>query len=196
MLHCCCADQFKNPSSVCHPHFPDLRPGCCRMRCLGPGRFRGAAGVRANADDDYYHPNRPGGHDKNHNGKELLKELPSGGRCFVRPTGPLANLQGDVKEMKCVQRFAISVMSLASLVLVSACGTTSTTKETTTTYVPAPAAQVVAQAPAQAPPPPPTTTTSTSSDRTSDSTTFQPGAGTENTTSRHHSESTTVTPSN
>jgi hypothetical protein len=165
------------------------------MRYLGPWRFRGATGVRANGDNNYYHPERAGEHDKNHNGKELLRAY-RWSTFFIPPTTRLAaNPQGDVKEMRYVQHFAISVMSLASLILVSACGTTSTSKETTTTYVPAPPAQVVVQAPAEAPPPP-TTTTSTSSDRTSDSTTSQPGTGTENTTSSHHSESTTVTPSN
>jgi hypothetical protein len=164
------------------------------MRYLGPCRPR-AAGGRANGDNDYHDPDPAGEHDQNHNGKELLRALRPG-TFSIGQTTAAANLQGDVKEMKCVQRFAISVMSLASLILVSACGTTSTTKETTTTYVPAPPAQVIAQAPAQAPPPPPTTTTSTSSDRTSDSTTSEPGTGTETTTSSHHSESSTVTPSN
>ena len=40
------------------------------MRNLVTGRFRGAAGVRAIADNDYYHPECAGEHDKNHNGKE------------------------------------------------------------------------------------------------------------------------------
>jgi hypothetical protein len=40
------------------------------MRNLVPCRFRGAAGVRAIADNDYYHPECAGEHDKNHNGKE------------------------------------------------------------------------------------------------------------------------------
>jgi hypothetical protein len=55
--------------------------------------------------------------------------------------------RGDVKEVKCVQCLAISMMGLALVVFVSACGTTRTSKETTTTYVPAPPAQVVVQAP-------------------------------------------------
>src|ERR1700683_2689409 len=84
------------------------------------------------------------------------------------------NSQGDVKEMKFVQGFAVSVMGAAFVMLVSACGTDS--KETTT-YVPVPPPQVVVQAPAVVPPPPPTTTTSTSSDRASYSTSSEPGTG-------------------
>ena len=43
------------------------------MRNLGANRAGGAAGVRANGNHDYYHPGRTGEHDKNHNGKKLLR---------------------------------------------------------------------------------------------------------------------------
>ncbi len=95
--------------------------------------------------------------------------------------------------MKHVSRLTIGVMGLALTALVSACGTT--TKETTT-YVPvAPAPQAVVQAPVEVPAPP-TTTTSTTSDRSSNSTTSDPNAGTDYSSSRQHSESVTSAPSN
>jgi hypothetical protein len=40
------------------------------MRDLGTCRFRGAAGVGAIADNDYYHSECPAEHDKNHNGED------------------------------------------------------------------------------------------------------------------------------
>jgi hypothetical protein len=118
------------------------------------------------------------------------------GTAFIQSTKLAANSQGDFKAMKCVKGIALGVMSLAVVILVGACGTDKSSKETTTTYVPAPAPQVVMQAPEAPPPAPPTTTTSTSSDRTSKSATSDSGAGTQDSTSSHHSESTTVTPSN
>jgi hypothetical protein len=39
------------------------------MRNLGPCRFRGATGVGAIADNDYYQPECSCQHDKNYNGK-------------------------------------------------------------------------------------------------------------------------------
>jgi hypothetical protein len=50
------------------------------MRNLGPCRFRGAAGVRAIADNDYYHSECASKHDKNHDGKDqhLLNAAISG----------------------------------------------------------------------------------------------------------------------
>jgi hypothetical protein len=96
--------------------------------------------------------------------------------------------------MNSIQRFAISVVSVAALACVAGCG--SSTKEVdSTTYVPVAApAQVIVQAP------PvqvvtPTTTTSTSVDRSSNSSDSSNG-GTVDSSSSHHSESTTVTPSN
>jgi hypothetical protein len=106
-----------------------------------------------------------------------------------------ANSQGNMKAMKYVKGYAVSALGLAAVILISACGTT---KETTTAYVPAPAPQIIVQAPpAVVPAPvPPTVTSSTSSDRTSNSTTSDPATGTQNSTSSHHAESTTVTPTN
>ena len=58
--------------------------------------------------------------------------------------------------MNYVKRFAISAMSLALVISVGACGTTThSSKETTTTYVPTPMAQDVVQAPAVVPEPAP-----------------------------------------
>jgi hypothetical protein len=96
--------------------------------------------------------------------------------------------------MNSIQRFAISVVSVAAFTWVVGCG--SSTKEVdTTTYVPAEPAQVVVQpAPAEAVPPP-TTTTNTSSER-SRSSSESGNAGSVDSSSSHHSESTTVTPSN
>jgi hypothetical protein len=76
---------------------------------------------------------------------------------------------------------------LASLILVSACASTSTSKETTTTYIPAPRRSYRASS----------GSSSTATDhyhehherpdqRFND---FEPGMGSENTTGRHHSES-------
>jgi hypothetical protein len=96
----------------------------------------------------------------------------------------------------------ITLLGLAVALFVVGCGTSTdkTTKETsTTTYVPAPPSQVIVQAPPVAVIPPPTTstTTSMSNDRSSDTTKSGFGSnGTEQNTSVHHSESTTVTPSN
>jgi hypothetical protein len=102
--------------------------------------------------------------------------------------------QGENRDMNSVQRFAISVVSIAAFTCVVGCG--SSTKEVdTTTYVPAPPAQVIVQAPPVEPVPPPTTTTSTTSDRSSNST-DSGNAGTVDSSSPHHSESTSVTPSN
>jgi hypothetical protein len=96
----------------------------------------------------------------------------------------------------------ITVLSLTAALFVLGCGTSTekTTKETsTTTYVPAAAPQVIVQAPpvAVVPPPVTTTTTSMTNDRATDSTKSGFGTnGTEQNTTSHHSESTTVTPSN
>jgi hypothetical protein len=96
--------------------------------------------------------------------------------------------------MNSIQRFAVSVVSVAALTLVAGCS--STTKEVdTTTYVPSAPAQVIVQAPPVEVVPPPTTTISTSSDRASYSS-GSGNAGTVDSSSSHHSESTTVTPSN
>jgi hypothetical protein len=95
----------------------------------------------------------------------------------------------------------ITLLGLSVALFVVGCGTSTdkTTKETsTTTYVPAPPPQVIVQAPPVAVIPPTTsTTTSMSNDRSSDTTKSGFGSnGTEQNTSIHHSESTTVTPSN
>ena len=96
--------------------------------------------------------------------------------------------------MNSVQRFGISVVSIAAFTCVVGCGT-STKEVETTTYVPAAPAQVIVQpAPVQVVTPP-TTTTSTSSERSSNSS-ESGNAGTVDSSSSHHSESTTVTPSN
>ena len=55
------------------------------MRYLGPCRPRDAAGVRANGDHDYHHPDRAAEHDQNHNRKELLR-APGSGTFVMRPT--------------------------------------------------------------------------------------------------------------
>jgi hypothetical protein len=96
--------------------------------------------------------------------------------------------------MNSVQRFAISVVTIAAFTCVAGCG--SSTKEVdSTTYIPAAApAQVVVQ-PAPVRVVPPTTTSSTSSERSSNSSDSN-NAGTVDSSSSHHSESTTVTPSN
>jgi hypothetical protein len=95
--------------------------------------------------------------------------------------------------MNSVQRFAISVVSIAAFTCVAGCG--SSTKEVdTTSYVPVAPAQVVVQ-PAPVPVVPPTTTSSTSSEGSRNSSSSG-NAGTVDTSSSHHSESTTVTPSN
>ncbi len=95
--------------------------------------------------------------------------------------------------MNSVQRFAISIVSVAALACVAGCG--SSTKEVdTTSYVPAAPAQVVVQ-PAPVQVVPPTTTSSTSSERSSNSSNSN-NAGTVDSSSSRHSESTTVTPSN
>jgi len=95
--------------------------------------------------------------------------------------------------MNSVQRFAISIVSVAALACVAGCG--SSTKEVdTTSYVPAAPAQVVVQ-PAPVQVVPPTTTSSTSSERSSN-TSNSNNAGTVDSSSSRHSESTTVTPSN
>lgn len=96
--------------------------------------------------------------------------------------------------MNSVQRFAISVVSIAAFTCVAGCGT-STKEVDTTSYVPAAPAQVVVQAPVVQAVPPPTTTSSTSSERSSNSSNSN-NAGTVDSASSHHSESTTVTPSN
>jgi hypothetical protein len=96
--------------------------------------------------------------------------------------------------MKSTKRIAISVVGVAGFALVAGCGT-STKEVDSTTYVPTAPAQVVVQAPAPVMVTPPTTTTSTSSDRSSNST--DSGiAGTVDSSSSHHSESTTVSPTN
>ncbi len=95
--------------------------------------------------------------------------------------------------MNSVQRFAISIVSVAALACVAGCG--SSTKEVdTTSYIPAAPAQVVVQ-PAPVQVVPPTTTSSTSSERSSNSSDSN-NAGTVDSASSRHSESTTVTPSN
>jgi len=95
--------------------------------------------------------------------------------------------------MNSVQRFAISIVSVAALACVAGCG--SSTKEVdTTSYVPAAPAQVVVQ-PAPVQVVPPTTTSSKSSERSSNSSNSN-NAGTVDSSSSRHSESTTVTPSN
>jgi hypothetical protein len=94
-----------------------------------------------------------------------------------------------------IQRFAISVMGVAALILVTGCSTSTKEVDTRTTYVPAAPAQVIVQAPPVEAVPPPTTTVSTSSDRSRYST-DSGNAGTVDSSSSHHSESTTVTPSN
>ena len=55
------------------------------MRYLGPCRPRDAAGVRANGDHDYHHPDRAAEHDQNHNRKELLR-APGSGTFVIWPT--------------------------------------------------------------------------------------------------------------
>jgi hypothetical protein len=98
-----------------------------------------------------------------------------------------------MKRIKWVNRAMIGVLGLALATLIGACGTT--TKETTT-YVPvAPAPQAVVQAPVEVPVPP-MTTTSTTSNRSSNSSTSDPSAGTDYSSSTHHSESVTTAPSN
>jgi hypothetical protein len=96
--------------------------------------------------------------------------------------------------MNSIQRLAISFVSIATLACVAGCGT-STKEVDTTTYVPAAPAQVIVQAPPVEVAPPPTMTTNTSIDRSSHST-DSGSAGTVESSSSHHSESTTVTPSN
>ena len=96
------------------------------------------------------------------------------------------------------------MLGLFAALTVLGCGTSTdkTSKETstsTTTYVPAAPPQVIVQAPPVAVIPAPVTTTSTSmtNDRATDTTKSGFGTnGTEHDTSTHHSESTTVTPSN
>jgi hypothetical protein len=96
--------------------------------------------------------------------------------------------------MKSIKRIAISIVGVAGLALLAGCGT-STKEVDSTTYVPtAPASQVVVQAPPVMVTPP-TTTTSTSSDRSANST-DSGVAGTVDSPSSHHSESTTVSPTN
>jgi hypothetical protein len=95
--------------------------------------------------------------------------------------------------MKSIKRIAISVVGVAGFALLAGCGT-STKEVDSTTYVPSGPAQVVVQAPPVVVTPP-TTTTSTSSDRSANST--DSGiAGTVDSSSSHHSESTTVSPTN
>lgn len=94
--------------------------------------------------------------------------------------------------MKSIKRIAISVVSVAGFALLAGCGT-STKEVDSTTYVPSAPAQVVVAPPVVVTPP--TTTTSTSSDRSANST--DSGiAGTVDSSSSHHSESTTVSPTN
>jgi hypothetical protein len=97
------------------------------------------------------------------------------------------------KEMNSIQRIVISVVSIAAFACVAGCGT-STKEVDTTTYVPAAPAQVVVQAP-PVQVVPATTITSTSADKSRDSSVSSTG-GTVDSSSSHHSESTTVTPSN
>ena len=96
--------------------------------------------------------------------------------------------------MNSIQRIAVSVVGVAALACLAGCGT-STKEVDSTTYVPAAPAQVVVQAPAPVMVTPPTTTTSTSVDRSSNSSNSGI-AGTVDSSSSHHSESTTVSPSN
>ena len=95
--------------------------------------------------------------------------------------------------MNSIQRIAISVVGIAALACVAGCGT-STKEVDSSSYITTPAPAVVVQAgPVQVIPP--TTTTSTSSDRSANST-DSGSVGTVDSSSSHHSESTTVSPSN
>ena len=114
-----------------------------------------------------------------------------------RPVGPIHDQgsEGDFREMNSVQRLTLSVLGVAAATFLVGCGT-STKEVETTTYVPAPPAQIVVQtAPVPVAPPAPTTTSSTSSDRSTTST-DSGNAGAMDSSISHHSESTTVTPSN
>jgi hypothetical protein len=95
--------------------------------------------------------------------------------------------------MNSIQRIAITFVSVAAFACITGCGT-STKEVDTTTYVPAAPAQVVVQAP-PAQVAAPTTITSTSVDKSRDSSVSSSG-GTVDSTSSHHSESTSVSPSN
>jgi hypothetical protein len=95
--------------------------------------------------------------------------------------------------MNSIQRIAISVVGIAALACVAGCGT-STKEVDSSSYISTPAPAVVVQArPVQVVPP--TTTTSTSVDKSRDSSESNIG-GTVNSSSSHHSESTTVNPTN
>jgi uncharacterized lipoprotein YajG len=96
--------------------------------------------------------------------------------------------------MNSIRRIAVSVVSIAAFACLAGCGT-STKEVDSTTYVPAPA-QAVVQAPPVVAVTPPTTITSTSVDKSRDSSVSSTGEGTVDSSSSHHSESTTVTPSN
>ena len=69
------------------------------MRNLGPCRFRGAAGVRAIADNDYDHSECAGEHDKNHDSKDqyLLNAGISGKRLKSIPLSMRVQLSSGCK---------------------------------------------------------------------------------------------------